>query len=90
VREANPHAARPYKETEVDYFAIYYPPTDLIYVVPFKMFAGTGCLRIDPVRNGQQKLIRWARDFTWAKHIEELTSGFGQYLESALSYDAQD
>ena len=73
VREAHPHAARPYTETEVDYFVIYYPPADSIYVVPFKMFGGTGCLRIDPVQNGQKKLIRWAKDFTWVKHIEELT-----------------
>lgn len=73
VREAHPYAARPYTEAEVDYFAVYYPPTDSIYVVSFRMFGGTGCLRIDPVRNGQQKLIRWARDFTWKRHIEELT-----------------
>ncbi len=74
VREAHPYAARPYTETEVDYFAIYHPPTDSIYVVPFKICSGNGCLRLDPVHNGQQKLIRWARDFTWAKHVEELTA----------------
>ena len=77
VREAHPYAARPYTETEVDYFVIYYPPTDSIYAVPFKKLEGTGCLRIDPVLNGQQKLIRWARDFTWKIHIEELTGGYG-------------
>ena len=82
MREAHPYAARPYTETEVDYFVIYYPPTDSVYVVPFKKLGGTGCLRIDPVLNGQQKLIRWARDFTWKKHIEELTGCFGQKLES--------
>lgn len=73
MREAYPYATRPYMESEVDYFAIYYPPTESIYVVPFKICSGNGCLRLDPVHNGQQKLIRWARDFTWEKHIEELT-----------------
>lgn len=76
VREAHPYATRRYMESEVDYFAIYYPLTDSIYVVPFKMWSGSGCLRLDSVRNGQQKLIRWASDFTWEKHIEELTASF--------------
>jgi hypothetical protein len=73
VREAHPYAMRRYTETEVDYFAVYYPSRDSIYVVPFKICDSDGCLRLDPVLNGQQKLIRWAKDFKWAKHIEELT-----------------
>lgn len=83
VREAHPYATRPYTETEVDYFAIYYPPIDTIYVVPFKTSGRSGCLRIDPAHNGQQKLIRWARDFTWVKHVEELINVSGQNLELA-------
>jgi hypothetical protein len=75
VREAHPYATRLYTESEVDYFAIYYPLTESLYVVPFKVCSGTGCLRLDAVRNGQQKLIRWASDFTWEKHVEELTAG---------------
>jgi hypothetical protein len=74
VREAHPYATRRYTESEVDYFAIYYPLTDSLYVVPFKVCSGTGCLRLDSVRNGQQKLIRWASDFTWEKHVEELAA----------------
>ncbi|MGB9179355.1 MAG: group I intron-associated PD-(D/E)XK endonuclease [Pyrinomonadaceae bacterium] len=81
VREAHPYASRPYTEKEVDYFAIYYPPADSIYVVPFKICGGDGCLRLDPTHNGQQKLIQWARDFTWVKHIEELTVCPVQNLE---------
>jgi PD-(D/E)XK endonuclease len=72
MREAHPYATRPYTETEVDYFAIYYPPVDSIFVVPFKVCGATGCLRLEPVLNGQQKHIRWARDFTWEKHMEQL------------------
>ncbi len=72
MREANPYATRPYTELEVDFFAIYYPPIGAIYVVPFKICDGDGCLRLDPVHNGQQELIRWAKDFTWEKHVEAL------------------
>lgn len=74
VREAHPYATRRYTESEVDYFAICYPLTESLYVVPFKVCSGTGCLRLDSVRNGQQKLIRWASDFTWERHVEELTA----------------
>src|SRR5437016_187107 len=59
MREAHPYATRPYTESEVDYFAVYYPASSSIYVVPFKVCDGDGCLRLDPAHNGQQKLIRW-------------------------------
>ncbi|MFL6275954.1 MAG: group I intron-associated PD-(D/E)XK endonuclease [Blastocatellia bacterium] len=75
VRESSPYKARVYSEDEVDYFAVYYPPNDSIYVVPRAACGkGTGYLRIEPVLNGQQKFIRWARDYTWEKHISELQS----------------
>jgi hypothetical protein len=75
VREASPYKARIYSEDEVDYFAVYYPPNDSIYVVPRTVCgAGTGCLRIEPVLNGQRKLIRWSRDYTWEKHVAQLQS----------------
>jgi PD-(D/E)XK endonuclease len=68
-----PYRSRAYAEFEIDYFAIYYPPTDSIYVAPRAACGGSdGCLRLDPVLNGQQKLIRWAADFTCEKHIAEL------------------
>jgi PD-(D/E)XK endonuclease len=73
VREASPYKARVYSKDEVDYFAVYYPPNDSIYVVPRAVCGkGTGYLRIEPVLNGQEKFIRWARDYTWEKHIAEL------------------
>src|SRR5438128_9714804 len=75
VREALPYKARAYDEDEVDYFAVYYPPDDSIYVVPRVVCGkGAGCLRLEPVLNGQQKLIRWASDYTWEKHIVEIQS----------------
>ncbi len=75
VREAHPYAVRLYDESEVDYFAVYYPPTETVYVVPLKECNGGGCLRLAPAHNGQQKLIRWAIDFTWEKHLKELAAG---------------
>jgi hypothetical protein len=74
IREANPYATRPYTESEVDYFAVYYPPSKSIFVVPFSVCNGRGNLRLESSRNGQQKLIKWANDFSWEKHIEELQS----------------
>jgi hypothetical protein len=73
VREALPYKARAYTEDEVDFFAVYYPPAESIYVVPRAVCGGGfGCLRLEPVLNGQQKLIRWAADYTWEKHIAQL------------------
>ena len=75
VREASPYKARAYKDNEVDFLAVYYPPLNSIYVVPRSFCAGGfGCLRLEPVLNGQQKLIRWARDYTWEKHMADLQS----------------
>lgn len=80
IREAMPYKARAYGEDEVDYFAVYYPPDDSIYVVP-RSFCGNGfgCLRLEPVLNGQQKLIRWAHDYGWDRHIAELRSEASLY-----------
>lgn len=73
VREATPYKARAYTENEVDFFAVYYPPNDSIYVVPRSVCSGGfGCLRLEPVLKGQRKLIRWALDYTWEKHIAQL------------------
>lgn len=74
MREAAPYAERSYERSEVDYFAVYYPTTKSIYVVPFGACVGKGCLRIDPVHNSQQRSIRWAENFTWENHVSELTA----------------
>jgi PD-(D/E)XK endonuclease len=63
---------RAYKSGEVDYFAAYCPATEIIYVVPAEKHGVEGRLRLNPVRNGQAKLIRWAADYTWERHIKEL------------------
>ena len=70
VRDSKNNGMRRYREGEVDFFAIYYPPTASIYVVPFCSVSASGCLRLDPALNRQQKLIKWATDYTWEKHLQ--------------------
>lgn len=72
VRDSRRNGMRRYREGEVDYFAVYFPPTASIYVVPFGVIGVDGFLRLAPALNGQRKLIRWATDFTWEKHLEGL------------------
>ena len=63
---------RPYKNGEVDFFAAYCPATQAIYVVPAENHGVEGRLRLNPVKNGQSKLVRWAADYAWERHVEEL------------------
>ncbi|MGB9181462.1 MAG: group I intron-associated PD-(D/E)XK endonuclease, partial [Pyrinomonadaceae bacterium] len=63
---------RPYEIGEVDYFAVYCPANKTLYAVPSENHGTHGRLRINPVKNGQAKFIRWAVDFTWERHVEEV------------------
>ncbi|HYE16255.1 MAG TPA: group I intron-associated PD-(D/E)XK endonuclease [Pyrinomonadaceae bacterium] len=72
IRDSKQNGMRKYRKGEVDYFAVYYPPAGAIYVVPLGVMGVDGCLRLEPVLNGQQKFIRWAADYTWERHVEEL------------------
>jgi hypothetical protein len=74
IRDSKQNGMRRYRIGEVDFFAVCDPNTDNIYVVPQTAMGLDGCLRLEPVLNGQQKLIRWARDYTWEKHIADLQS----------------
>lgn len=60
-----------YKEGEVDYFAIYCPELDSVYVM--KAREGVfGKLRVRPAGNNQQMFVKWAEDYTFEKHVETL------------------
>jgi PD-(D/E)XK endonuclease len=72
VRDSRQNGMRRYREGEIDYFAVYFPPTASIYVVPFGVIGVDGFLRLTPALNGQRKFIWWAADFTWEKHLELL------------------
>ncbi len=63
---------RPYRNGEADYFVAFCPANGNLYVVPAENHGVQGRLRINSVKNGQMKLIRWAVDFTWERHIAEL------------------
>jgi PD-(D/E)XK endonuclease len=65
IRDSKQNGMRRYREGEVDFFAVYFPPTSSIYVLPFGVVNGEGYLRLAPVLNGQQKLVKWAADYTW-------------------------
>ena len=65
---------RAYKPGEVDYFVSYCPANGALYVMPAENHRMEGRLRLDPVRNGQAKHVRWASDYTWERHVEELRS----------------
>lgn len=77
---------RRYEKGEVDYFAIYCPQLNEIYGMPFEAVRASASLRIEPTINKQEKLIRWAKDFSWEKHIAELKGIAGARLELATSW----
>ena len=52
-------------EGQVDFFGVYCPENDKVYLVPIGSISSKRMchLRLDPARNNQQKLIRRAKDF---------------------------
>jgi PD-(D/E)XK endonuclease len=50
---------------EIDYFAIFCPDTEKVYLIPIEeLHVRTGAaLRVEPSRNGQSRYIRFARDY---------------------------
>ena len=63
---------RRYEFGEVDFFVAYCSSSGERYVVPAKNHGTQGRLRLNPVKNGQAKLVRWAADYTWDDHVREL------------------
>ncbi len=63
---------RPYRRGEVDYFVAYCPNNETIYAVPAENHGVAGRLRLNAVKNGQMKLIKWAANYSWERHVEEL------------------
>jgi hypothetical protein len=49
---------------DIELFIVHCPETDGIYAIPVDEATRTqGTLRIDPTANGQDKRVRWARDY---------------------------
>jgi PD-(D/E)XK endonuclease len=60
-----------YEENEVDYFVICCSSVEEIYAL--KAEGGVcGRLRLKPTGNSQQMFVRWAEDYLFEKHVEEL------------------
>ncbi|HSS42823.1 MAG TPA: group I intron-associated PD-(D/E)XK endonuclease [Solirubrobacterales bacterium] len=47
-----------------DIFGVYFPPAEAVYLVPIEAVASfEGRLRLEPTRNNQKRLIRFAAEF---------------------------
>ena len=68
----------PYKISEVDYLAIHCPANNSLYGIHIKNHPTGGWLRLEPVKNGQSKRIRWASDYIWENHIAELKTEYAR------------
>lgn len=55
-----------------DVFGVYFPPTETVYLVPIEAVASfEGRLRLEPTRNNQKRLIRFATEFEIEKWSHE-------------------
>lgn len=68
----------PYKDNEADYLAVYCPAKNTLYGISSRNHPTGGWLRLEPVKNGQSKNTRWASDYSWEKHIEELKKEYAR------------
>ena len=66
---------RPYRSGEVDYFVAYCPANQIIYAVTADGHGVEGRLRLEPAKNGQEKFVKWAADYGWERHVDELRQG---------------
>jgi hypothetical protein len=61
---------RPYRD-DVDYFGVYCPDTDAVYLVPITDVPDRGaCLHVNPTKNNQAKGVRWAKDYVLGGKVE--------------------
>ncbi len=64
----NPKPRQRHYRGQVDAFAVYCPRTADVYLIPIEdVPREEATLRIDPPRNGQSKLIRFASDYAIAR-----------------------
>jgi hypothetical protein len=60
----NPKPRQRHYEGQVDAFAVHCPRTGAVYLIPIEdLPKEAASLRVDPPRNGQRKLIRFAADY---------------------------
>lgn len=66
---------RSYVPGEIDFFAVYCPDNAKIYVWQFGDNPTQGYLRCLETRNNQQQKIRWAKDYEFEEHVDDLRRG---------------
>jgi hypothetical protein len=73
AHHANPKASRRTYQGEIDFFGVYCPETNGVYLLPIEDVPGRSqaCLRVDPARNQQNKRIRPAARYEIAKVTTE-------------------
>ena len=56
---------RIYQDHEIDYFGVYCPGTDTVYLVPINDVGPhtSAYLRVEPAKNNQARGVRWAMDY---------------------------
>jgi hypothetical protein len=55
-----------------DVFGVYFPPIETVYLVPIEEVASfEGRLRLEPTRNNQKRLIRYASEFEIERWSQE-------------------
>jgi hypothetical protein len=60
---------------QIDFFGVYSPHLDRVFLVPVDdVPIREGFLRLEPARNGQQKRLRWARDYVLGPPLGETTA----------------
>jgi hypothetical protein len=69
--------AQNYVRGEIDLFAVYCPGNAKIYVWQFGDNPTLGYLRYSEARNNQQQKIRWAKDYEFEKHVDDLMEESG-------------
>lgn len=77
-RQPKTEMRRLYKDGEADFLAVFCPANNSLYGIHIKNHPTGGWLRLEPVKNGQAKNIRWASDYTWEKHIAELKDEYAR------------
>ncbi|MDQ3992528.1 MAG: group I intron-associated PD-(D/E)XK endonuclease [Actinomycetota bacterium] len=62
---ANPRTADHHYLGQIDYFAVYWPRTGAVYLIPIEDAAVkvSGALRVGAPRNGQRRKVRFAGDY---------------------------
>jgi hypothetical protein len=74
-----------------DVFGVYFPPTKTVYMVPIEAVASfEGRLRLEPTRNNQKRLIRFASEFEierWSQEsLREQVTGAMMGAEPELNF----